>query len=961
LDQLTIETIDGAPVLNLSGHENGMLVIGRNKLWALTDKMRQQITDFQVTDAFYDPFDGGRLYVLRGKNLFSVNWNGIDELTGKLSLVTGQESIVSTDAPYGLTQVLVFEDELALAVLTDQGLSIYRDGGFEHLSVPDQDQNIPIRAVSSNSGQTFLATSVGISAIETGQVQHDLSGRAYDLLTDVSQGVTFVARGNRLDVVEHATADEGSRWFAGIAATELALAPDGSLISNDGLTVVRIRRGTTEVQELFTADQTVVGDRAAGPVRSILAAKDGSVWATAGASLFHWQDGQELIEFTLFKHDPAFDVHSDMLSTVFETVSGDIMLVASSEGHRNYRKSTMNGGLFRYNGVGFDLVDDTDVLGRWFVSGYTDLGDGTALAGTTGGFSRHNGHKFEELDLLNDSSYLKLKERLPSLFLGTRGAKLGKDLWLFGTAGGIVAYSGGAWIYPDRLNWMLPGQEYASYGSRTVHAVETDPIGRIYVATDFGLTIYDPKGASAENFLIRQNRGNSAFETLEKRRMGEVADVLLDALPDDSDAAKLAEKLEKSRKALADLERRLDTANQLNDPQASKLKKASIRAKQRNIGLLAELEAKAPVLFSMLQLNPLDLQSMSGRLPDDLVVAQFLPTADRLFINLVSSKGTEVREVEVTADALFSTTLSVVKSMALGAKGAKSVVGFSLSPTTPTAHAVDGVLTQQLAWLYDQLLRPIEHAVSDGQTLVISPVGVLSNLPFNALVSDMSDDTPKYAVQSWPIAVAPSLYALNMMMSHTNSYSTNHVVFGDPDGSLPGARAEAEEIAAILEPDTVELRQGEEATYDELLFYAEDARFLHLATHGKLDHKSPRNSYLLLAEGRRLNLPQIMTLPLENTDLVFLSACETGIGTDGLEYRTIAHAFAHAGAPAVVASFWQVEDSATKQLALAFYESKMDGLENSAALAAAQNSMIQAGGENAHPNRWASFAVFGKP
>jgi CHAT domain-containing protein len=209
--------------------------------------------------------------------------------------------------------------------------------------------------------------------------------------------------------------------------------------------------------------------------------------------------------------------------------------------------------------------------------------------------------------------------------------------------------------------------------------------------------------------------------------------------------------------------------------------------------------------------------------------------------------------------------------------------------------------------------------------------------------------------------MAPSLYAIDMVLDATASYAGSHVVFGDPDGSLPGARAEAKEVAAVLKPDLVELRVGEHATYEELLSYASDARFVHLATHGKLDHHSPRNSFLLLAENRRMSIPQIMTLPLASTDLVFLSACETSVGADGLEYRTIAHAFAHAGVPSVIATLWKINDKATRKLALAFYDSRMAGNSNAAALAAAQKAMIEAEDANRLPGMWAGFTIFGKP
>src|SRR6185503_6708066 len=130
-------------------------------------------------------------------------------------------------------------------------------------------------------------------------------------------------------------------------------------------------------------------------------------------------------------------------------------------------------------------------------------------------------------------------------------------------------------------------------------------------------------------------------------------------------------------------------------------------------------------------------------------------------------------------------------------------------------------------------------------------------------------------------------------------------VMGDPDGSLPGARAEADTVHRILKPQT-RVQLGSDASYEHLLQYAPAARVLHLATHGMLDASRPGDSYLLLANRRRLTVVDAMMLDLARTDLVVLSACEGGLGGDGLEYATLARAFAHAKAPSVMATLWRV-------------------------------------------------------
>jgi CHAT domain-containing protein len=75
-----------------------------------------------------------------------------------------------------------------------------------------------------------------------------------------------------------------------------------------------------------------------------------------------------------------------------------------------------------------------------------------------------------------------------------------------------------------------------------------------------------------------------------------------------------------------------------------------------------------------------------------------------------------------------------------------------------------------------------------------------------------------------------------------------------------------------------------------------------------------------------LTAEEVQTLDLRGTELVVLSACETGLGA--LEYGQgvlgLQRAFQAAGARAVVASLWKVEDAATRVLMEQFYTNLWD-------------------------------------
>lgn len=308
--------------------------------------------------------------------------------------------------------------------------------------------------------------------------------------------------------------------------------------------------------------------------------------------------------------------------------------------------------------------------------------------------------------------------------------------------------------------------------------------------------------------------------------------------------------------------------------------------------------------------------------------------------------------------------------------------------------------------LFNMLIKPLSENFSESGTVWYSPDGLIHLVGLENLMDDkgmiMSDRYQVMRVTSTREVIGRNRSAGHDMVLFGGIdynadvedlyYNTNVSERGYAGGGrwtyLPGTDREVEAIAGKMRTMSydISLFKADKAMEENIKFLSgHSPEILHIATHGFYmndEENGSEKTGLVFAGANNswnpeelamyqlddgiLTGEEIEWLDLSSTDLVVLSACQTGIGNVDVEgMHGLQRAFKRAGAHSLMVSLWPVDDAATQALMERFYARLSEGWDKRDALKDAQKHIKgmtfrdSLGNEisGSDPHYWAAFVL----
>lgn len=460
----------------------------------------------------------------------------------------------------------------------------------------------------------------------------------------------------------------------------------------------------------------------------------------------------------------------------------------------------------------------------------------------------------------------------------------------------------------------------------------------------------------AISLALELQQPDQAFYTLERSRaqsfLAQLAenDLIVSDIPEDLEHQRLRNRRNSDQK-----QNEIARLNQKDDAKEIKETKSELRQLDWDYEDITEKIIKtSPKLGALRYPQPLNLKAAHQTLDSGTVMLSYSVAETQTFLFILDrDEDLQVKTLDIKAEELREDVEKILKLQ-------KRSTGAYMEPFLQAGQR-----------LYQTLIQPAEESIAKSERVLIIPDGPLHLLPFALLPrkigpeKDQGDRNVEYLVEWKPLhsVLSATVYAelknRRRSKADPNTGALALAAFGDPAypqenrdfSPLRYSREEINRITALFPEGSARAFLGIEASEQRVKSIAKGARILHFATHGVFDSQTPFHSHLALTiptifqrdqDNGLLQVREIFESVRLDADLVVLSACQSGLGdevaTEGLIGLT--RAFQFAGARTVMSTLWQVDDQATAELMVRFYQHLKEGLPKDKALRAAQRELI---------------------
>lgn len=441
------------------------------------------------------------------------------------------------------------------------------------------------------------------------------------------------------------------------------------------------------------------------------------------------------------------------------------------------------------------------------------------------------------------------------------------------------------------------------------------------------------------------------------------------------------------------------------EPDTRRLLAERLRLNQEYARYQQALGQQYPRYAQLNQPETLEAQKAAQVIPEGGAFLSYIDLGQKLLILVMTPR--QLSTVAITLPPKLEATLQAYRRLLSTPDGALGLErqgqrvyrlgdgSFALYPTRdpapPGATRVGDwkILSRELGRL---LLGAVQPALANVQHLIISPDGPLAFLPFETLELD-----GELLLERFSVGYSPSLSVYAALQERARQFRQlprpgGLLALGNPAynpqvtptsegtrallntlrghnfgwAALPGAGREVAAAARVLAP-AAQVWTGAEASLSALQTLSQNGglatyRYLLLAAHGFVDPDAPEQVAVLLSPSERddgvLDLSRVLGLRL-GSDLVILSACETGLGQQvrGEGVMGLAYAFYVAGNLDTVLTLWNINDESSSKFSPRLLERLKAGLSPEEALRQTKLEFLRQP-ELAHPAYWAAFVLY---